>query len=90
MGFDINFNKPMIKETQSLQDGGAGNLGYFENEENKKKQKDKSIFEQAQEKEDSFESSYGNSGGEEGFSISRLIAQIILYVKDWFNKIFHV
>lgn len=88
MGFEVNFNKPVIQETQSLQDGGAGNLGYFENEEKKKKDKDKSIFSEAAEK-DTFENS--NEKNDSGsFSISRLIAQIILTVKDWLKKTFNI
>lgn len=87
MGFDVNFNKPIIKETQSMHDGGAGNLGYFEQEEKKKKDKDKSIFSEAKEK-DSFEKHDGKDGDSGDFSISKLIAQIILAVKDWFKKLF--
>lgn len=88
MGFEVNsFNKPIIKESQSTQDGGAGNLGYFEaSEEQKKKDKDKSIF--GQEKEDSFEKHDGQSNDIEDFSISKFIAEIILAIKDWFKKIF--
>lgn len=85
MGFDVNFsNKPIIKESQSTQDGGAGNLGYFEREEKKKKEQEKSIF--------------GEIGGDtfgepkteptDDFSISKFIAQIILAVKDWIKKTF--
>jgi len=48
MSFDVNppSNKPVIREAASMQnDGGAGNLGYFEREEQKeKKQKGESIF----------------------------------------------
>lgn len=87
MGFDVNFNKPVIQETQSLQDGGAGNLGYFEQEE-KKKKKEKSIFDDAKEK-DSFEK-HGEEDCSESFSISKLIAQIILTIKDWFKKTFGI
>lgn len=88
MGFEVNFNKPIIQESQSAQDGGAGNLGYFESEEEKKKkEKDKSIFSEAKEK-DSFEKHGSNEGDSENFSISRLIAQIILAIKDWFKKTF--
>lgn len=88
MGFDVNFNKPMIQETQSMHDGGAGNLGYFE-QEKKKKDKDKSIFTEAKEKNnDSFEKHDGNEGNPDDFSISKIIAQIILAVKDWFKKLF--
>lgn len=86
MGFEVNFNnKPMIQETQAMQDGGAGNLGYFEGEK-KKKDKDKSIFAESKEN-DTFEK-YDEDGSNSDFSISRLIAQIILAIKDWFKKLF--
>lgn len=89
MGFDVNFNKPIIQETQSLQDGGAGNLGYFEQGEKNKKDKDKSIFAEAKEK-DTFEKNGETDGDSEGFSITKLIAQIILAIKDWFKKTFGI
>lgn len=86
MGFDVNFNnnKPIIKEAQSMQnDGGAGNLGYFEQE---RKNKDKSIF---QEEADSFKKS---SGEEENFdvdfSLAKFIENLIESVKSWFKKLF--
>lgn len=88
MGFDVNFNKPAIQETQSLQDGGAGNLGYFEQEKNKK-DKDKSIFSEAKEK-DTFEKHGEENENSENFSITKLIAQIILAIKDWFKKTFGI
>lgn len=86
MGFEINnFNKPIIKETQNAQDGGAGNLGYFEQEENKKKkEKEKSIF---NDEHDSFEKHPINEENTDDFSISKLIAQIIIGIKDWFKKL---
>ena len=91
-GFGINNfsnNKPIIKEAHQTQDGGAGNLGYFEREEeeNKKEQskKNESIF--GKEKTDSF--GKGEEDFEtEDFSISKLIAQIILAVRTWFKKTF--
>lgn len=88
MGFEINnFNKPVIKESQSIHDGGAGNLGYFEqNEEKKKKDRDKSIF--GENVEDSFEKHNGQNENQNDFSISKFIAQIILAIKDWAKKIF--
>jgi len=88
MGFDVNFNnKPMIQSAQSSQDGGAGNLGYFEQgeKENKDKKRDKSIF---KDETDSFKKSSVGEGEEEDFSISRFIAQIILTVQAWFKKLF--
>lgn len=89
MGFDVNFNnnKPMIQEAQSMHDdGGAGNLGYFEDDRKKKKSSEKSIFTEAKEKEDTFEKHDGNSSDEESFSIAAFIAKIILNIKDWFKK----
>ncbi len=89
MGFEVNFNKPIIKETQSLQDGGAGNLGYFEQEEEKKKKdRDKSIFEAKE--SDTFEKDGQEFSNDEDFSISKLIAQIILAIKYWFKKKFNL
>lgn len=87
MSFGVNFNnnKPMIQETQSMQDGGAGNLGYFEQEEEKKKKEsEKSIFSQSKGQEDSFDKDGENEDDKENFSISRLIAQIIFNIKNWF------
>lgn len=86
MGFDVNFNpKPIIKETQAMHDGGAGNLGYFEQEKKKQSDKNKSIFAGSEEID-----TFGNpkEEEEESFSISKFIAQIILAVKDWFKKLF--
>lgn len=96
MSFDLNFsggsNKPIIKESQAAQDGGAGNLGYFEQqrkeeEERKQREKDKSIFGGPQ--EDSFEKHDGKNEDEslDDFSISKIIAQIILTVKEWFKNL---
>jgi len=90
MGFDVNLNnnKPMIQSAQSSQDGGAGNLGYFEHgeKEGKDKSKDKSIF--GEEGTDSFNNSSSKDDLEDDFSISKFIAEIILAVKDWFKKTF--
>lgn len=88
MGFDVNFgNKPIIKESQAAHDGGAGNLGYFESGEKEKeeKAKNKSIFE---EKHDSFDKHSDTVKVDDSFSISKLIAQIILAIKDFLRKIF--
>lgn len=90
MGFDVNFNnKPIIKEAKQTQDGGAGNLGYFEREEDgkKKKENEKSIFAES-EGSDTFNKHDGPDGDIDDFSISRFIAQIILAIKDWTKKIF--
>lgn len=90
MGFDVNFNnKPIIKEAKQTHDGGAGNLGYFEREEDgkKKKENEKSIFSDT-EGSDTFNKHDGSEENSDDFSISRFIAQIILAVKDWVKKTF--
>lgn len=88
MGFEVNppSNKPIIREAASMQnDGGAGNLGYFENE-GKRKEKDQqeSIFSHGLEAD-----TFGKEGEEkfekEDFSISKLIANVIFSVKEWFK-----
>ena len=91
MGFDVNFNnKPIIQEAKSMQnDGGAGNLGYFEREEKDKDgKKNSSIF--AEQESDSFKKSSDSGDELESFSVSKFIAQIILAVKDWFRKLFNL
>ena len=88
MGFDVNFNnKPMIQSAQSSQDGGAGNLGYFEQgeKEGKDKKRDKSIF---KDETDSFKKSSLEDESIEEFSISRFLAQVILTIKAWAKKLF--
>lgn len=87
MGFEINggFNKPVIKESQQAQDGGAGNLGYFE-QERKKKEHEKSIFSET----DSFEKKDAEEEISDDFSISKFIAEMILTVKEWFKKTFNL
>lgn len=88
MGFEVNFNnKPMITEAQSMHDGGAGNLGYFESE--KKKNKEKSIFSEAQEK-DSFEKQGEEESGFNVSSILDFIEKFILAIKNWFKKLFNL
>lgn len=84
--FDVKFTpKPVIQESQSTKDGGAGNLGYFEREEEKKKKnKEKSIFGEAE--EDTFKKHDETEKNSNDFSISKLIAQIIFAVKDWLKK----
>lgn len=91
MGFDVNFNnKPIIQEAKSMQnDGGAGNLGYFEREEkDKENKKSSSIF--AEPEADSFKKSSDSGDELESFSVSKFIAQIIMAVKDWFRKLFNL
>lgn len=90
MGFEVNFNnKPIITESKGLTDGGAGNLGYFEQEKEKKeKEKEKSIFAESGSNEDSFSKSGDEELKTENFSISSLIAEIIFSIKDWLRKTF--
>lgn len=86
MGFDVNFNqKPIIQGAQSAHDGGAGNLGYFEQGENEERKKNGSIF--SGEETDCFKKSGDKDISEEEFSIAKFIAKIILVIKDWFRKI---
>ena len=85
MGFDVNFNKPMIRETQSMQDGGAGNLGYFESGE-QKKDKDKSIFAEAH---DSFEKSTEDDV-QSDFSIAEFFSNLIDSIVAFFKKLFKI
>lgn len=94
MGFDVNFNnEPIIKQAQSAQDGGAGNLGYFqrEQEEKKKKESEKSLFDGKEYKEDTFvkgNSSINDDIESESFSLSKFIAQIILEIRYHLKKFF--
>lgn len=88
MGFEVTPpSKPIIREAASMQnDGGAGNLGYFEREESKeKKQSNESIF-AAENEQDTFKRESDIDIPEEEFSISKLIAKIIFAVKEWFRK----
>ena len=86
MDFDVNFNnKPIIQEAKSMHnDGGAGNLGYFERGEKEENSEKASIF---SDDADSFKKAGQNDVSSEGFSIARLIAQIILAIKEFFRKI---
>lgn|SRR5574344_1265009 len=92
MSFDINppSSKPVITGTANTQDGGAGNLGYFEREEKdekSKKQEDTgSIF--SSEKTDSFSHESDLKEENDDFSISKFIAQIILKIKSFLLSIF--
>lgn len=90
MGFDVNFNnKPIIKGAKETHDGGAGNLGYFEREEDgkKKKENEKSIFGET-DGSDTFNKKNDEEKNDDDFSISKFIAQIILAIKDWYKKTF--
>ena len=87
MGFDVNFNnKPMIQETKSMHnDGGAGNLGYFERGEKEEGSEKGSIF---SDDVDTFKKTGQEDAPSEDFSIAKLIAQIILAIKEFFRKLF--
>lgn len=92
MSFDVNVlsTKPVIKAAASMQnDGGAGNLGYMaqgEKEEKKeRKYLDDSIF-MKQQGEDIFSFDKEPEMPEEKFSLSKLIAEIILFIKNIFKK----
>lgn len=92
MSFDVNVlsAKPVIKAAASMQnDGGGGNLGYMAQgeREEKKEQKyfDESIFGQKTQG-DVFEFDKEPDMQEEKFSFAKLIAQIILKVKNLFLK----
>lgn len=89
MGFEIQggFNKPVIKESQQTQDGGAGNTGYFE-QERKHHENEKSIFDDSK-KIDSFEKKDAHEETQDDFSISKWIAEIIIAIKDWIKKVFN-
>ena len=90
MGFDVTppSNKPVIREAANMQnDGGAGNLGYFEQDGNKDKKKfEESIF-SAEKDGDTFKKEGELYSDSDGFSIAKLIADIIFAVKEWFKKI---
>ncbi|HIS35752.1 TPA: hypothetical protein IAC10_03875 [Candidatus Scatousia excrementigallinarum] len=92
-GFDVNVlsTKPIIREAANMQnDGGGGNLGYMQQgegrEEEKKKQAfDESIFKKKNEF-DSFVFEKDLEGFEDdGFSVAKFIAKVILSVKDFFK-----
>lgn len=92
MGFGVNNfnNKPIIKEAQGSQDGGAGNLGYFEREEKRKKEEEEqSVFSGSSDELDidSFKKHDGEFASEEDFSISKVIAEIIFSIKEWFRNL---
>lgn len=91
MGFEINHSsqKPVIREAASTRDGGAGNLGYFEQGHGEKKHKEEeNIFSHEENHSDSFiHESDIDKEIEESFSFSKLIAEIIFSVREWFRKL---
>ena len=92
MSFDVNVlsTKPVIKAAASMQnDGGAGNLGYMaQGEKEEKKEKEylgESIF-MKKEEGDIFTFDREPEMPDEQFSLSKLIAEIILKIKKLFIK----
>lgn len=91
MGFDVNStasNKPVIREAASMHnDGGGGNLGYFERGENKeKKHNEESIFAHGEEA-DSFSKGSDVNEEVESFSITKFIANLIFEVKEFLKRL---
>ena len=92
MSFDVNVlsTKPVIKAAASMQnDGGAGNLGYMAQGEKEEKQErkylDESIF-MKKDEGDIFTFDKEPEMPEDNFSIAKLIAEIILKIKNIFSK----
>lgn len=92
-GFDVNVlsSKPVIREAANMQnDGGAGNLGYMEQGEGKEDEKKKQAFDDSifskKSEFDSFVYQKDLEGYEdESFSFAKLIANIIIAFKKFFN-----
>lgn len=91
MSFDVNVlsTKPMIRETASMQnDGGGGNLGYMEqgNQKKKERQTNESIF-GAKDDGDIFSlSSRVPAPVKEEFSFVKFIAEILCSIKNLFVR----
>ena len=93
MSFDVNVlsTKPVIKAAASMQnDGGGGNLGYMsqgrkKEKEEEKKYLDENIFMKKQ-GEDLFTFDKEPDMPEDDFSLSKIIAEIILFFKQIFIK----
>ncbi|MBP7211708.1 hypothetical protein KBA27_02630 [bacterium] len=88
MSFDVNSSSgmPIIREASAMKnDGGGGNLGYFEREEAEKRKKNssqESIFEEKG--EDTFiHEAEKAPEEEETFSISKTISKLIFYIKGF-------
>ena len=91
MSFDVNplndYTPPSIN-TNKTSDGGAGSLGYFQQEEKRKEQEEeleKSIFKEAKDTcsftiKDAEDSYYGDLP---------LSLKIIKMIKDFINKLLH-
>lgn len=92
MSFDVNVlsTKPVIKAAASMQnDGGAGNLEYMAQGEKEEKQErkylDESIF-MKKDEGDIFTFDKEPEMPEDNFSITKLIAEIIIKIKSFFIK----
>ena len=92
MSFDVNVlsTKPVIKAAASMQnDGGAGNLGDMAQGEKEEKQErkylDESIF-MKKDEGDIFTFDKEPEMPEDNFSITKLIAEIIIKIKSFFIK----
>ncbi len=92
MGFEINrpTSKPIIKETQNAQDGGAGNLGYFEGEGGEKRgsKEDEQLFLKENDEFDTFKKEGDIEEVEEDISLSKMVAVAIFNVKEFFRNLF--
>ena len=85
MSFDISgpspVNKPMIQESQNMQnDGGAGNLGYFKRGKQKKKKEDELDSFELSTSADTFESEFAEIDEEVDFK------SIANKIKGFFKK----
>ena len=85
MGFNVNLNnnKPTIQAAQSSQDGGAGNLGYFEqgHEEKERQQNQNNSVFLSESEPDTFSKESEADNSVEGFSISKIIANVLFKIK---------
>lgn len=89
MSFDVNvlITKPVIKAAASMQnDGGGGNLGYMA--QGRKKEKERKYLEEnifmKKQGEDIFKIDKEPEIPEENFSLTKLIADIIVSIKKFF------
>jgi hypothetical protein len=91
MSFDVNVlsAKPVIKAASSMQnDGGGGNLGYMSQgrkKDGEKKYLDEGIFMKTQ-GEDIFNFDKEPEMPEDDFSLTKMISQIMLFIKNLFIK----
>ena len=91
MSFDVNplnNNIPQLR-TSKTQDGGAGHLGYFEQERKKREEEElekseKSIF--GKQKEDTFTLS---DAKEVAYVEPTFLLKVVQLIKRYFAKLFH-